>query len=71
MSDFTRMVLLQRENQIFTLQARDYTGRKAWYKLHVAPARHEAFMQAFTHNLSCNLTAFGTVLDSGYGDSPE
>lgn len=68
MPGFTNKVLALRQEQVFTIQARDYTGRKAWYKLHVAPAKHAAFLKAFEQGLSCDLTAYGSILDSGYGE---
>lgn len=57
-------------NFVQRLSARDSTGRRALYFLYVRPHRKSALMQALESDETIDLTAFGDVIASNYGDAP-
>lgn len=59
---------LGRVGQLYTIQAKDNTGRQAWYIIDVPNSKAPMFPAALSRG-ALDLTDWGRILDSGYGES--
>jgi hypothetical protein len=58
-------------DRIFELYARDHTGHFAYYFVLVPPQRLPQFKKAIVSSASLDIEAYGEIVFSGYGDTPE
>lgn len=66
---FADKVIKQRGNLLYLVTGKDSTGQRAYYYLLVDKPKLEGFLQAFDKP-GMELTDFGKVIVSGYGDEP-
>jgi hypothetical protein len=55
--------------RIYLIRGQDSTGKKAWYYLLVTPGQNAQFEESAGRG-QMQLTEFGRILRSGYGESP-
>lgn len=60
----------RRGHLVLKLRAKDTTGRWAYYVLLIAPHKERVFHAALADTTSVDLTSFGTILASNYGETP-
>lgn len=59
----------QRQNIYLVTGGRDHTGRAAWYYIRVDDHQRARF-ERVVRSGALTLTEYGTILESGYGDTP-
>jgi hypothetical protein len=63
-------VIARQPQCVHSLTARDSTGRQAFYVVFVPGYKERAFLAALRKNESFDLTDYGTILASNYGEEP-
>lgn len=55
-------------DRLHVIYANDETGRRAYYCLLLNPAKHAQFMMDCKRHASINLSDYGPIIHSGYGE---
>lgn len=69
-NSFTDRLIGSRKNQIHRIKAKDITGRTAYYFVLVDPVKEAAFLADIKAKESIDLSSYGQVLASNYGEAP-
>lgn len=58
-------------DRIFLMQAKDYTGNRAYYFVHVNPIKLPLLKEAISKSPTFDICEYGEIITSGYGEVPD